>query len=108
MDVIQFGKRRHIFVAIAALGGLSACAIPLRGAQDAETQAQATPTFDALDSGLMRCRTVTPEQTDAFEQCRQVWAENRRRFLGQARSGAAAPAAKRFERPSITRPESTR
>lgn len=108
MDVIQLKGTRVIAVALAALGGLAACAIPLRGRQDTETQSDVTPESDALDRGLMRCRNVSPAQADALEQCRQVWAENRRRFLEQDRSGTKAAGASGRDGSSIVRPASPR
>jgi conjugative transfer region protein TrbK len=103
----EFLRLPLIAVAIAALFDLAACVIPLRGGQDAETQAQATSKSDALDGPLPRCRAVTPDQTDAYEQCRQVWAENRRRLLGQDRSGAMGAHAGRSES-SASQPKSAR
>jgi conjugative transfer region protein TrbK len=91
MDTSQFRGLR-LAVAVAALGGLAACTIPLRGEEDAQAPSQAVPKSDALE-GLTRCRTVIPEQKDAFEQCRQVWAENRRRFFNQDRSRTIATGA---------------
>lgn len=37
----------------------------------------------ALDTKLAHCRTVTADQTATLDYCRRVWAEQRRRFLGQ-------------------------
>jgi conjugative transfer region protein TrbK len=36
---------------------------------------------DALVSELARCRTVKSDATAALENCRRVWAENRREFF---------------------------
>jgi conjugative transfer region protein TrbK len=68
----------------AAITLLAACAIQLRGNPEESTAvASRTSTkSDALDIRLTRCRTVTPEQAEAFEPCRRIWAENRRRFFG--------------------------
>jgi hypothetical protein len=42
-----------------------------------------------LVTKLAECRFVTYEQKDAFSECRKVWAEKRRQFLGQkATSGS--------------------
>jgi conjugative transfer region protein TrbK len=108
MEMTQFVRLPLIGVVIAALFGLAACVIPLRGGQDAETQAQATSKSDTLDGPLPRCRAVTPDQTNAFEQCRQVWAENRRRFLGQDRSAAMAADAGRSDKSAVSQPKSAR
>ena len=66
---------------------VAACAIKLR---DHEEQAlSASPASEdpnPLTAELARCRSVTPEQKDALEECRRVWAEQRRQFLGQSKS----------------------
>ncbi|HEU0149624.1 MAG TPA: putative entry exclusion protein TrbK-alt [Bradyrhizobium sp.] len=108
MEMTQFVRLPLIGVVIAAFFGLSACVIPLRGGQDAETQAQATSKSHALDGPLTRCRAVTSDQTNAFEQRRQVWAENRRRFFSQDRSGAVAPDAEQSNKSSASQPKSAR
>jgi conjugative transfer region protein TrbK len=36
---------------------------------------------DALVMELVRCRTVTLDQTASLESCRRIWAENRRQFF---------------------------
>ena len=65
---------------------VAACAIKLRG--DEEQDSSASPgsqEADPLAAELARCRRVTPEQTDALEACRRIWAEQRRQFLGQSK-----------------------
>jgi conjugative transfer region protein TrbK len=65
---------------------VAACAIKLRG--DEEQASSASPgsqEADPLAAELARCRRVTPEQTDALEACRRIWAEQRRQFLGQSK-----------------------
>jgi len=41
---------------------------------------------DALATELVRCRTVTLDQTASLESCRRVWAENRRQFFGPTKT----------------------
>ena len=69
---------------------VAACAIKLR---DDEQQASfASPVSEnpnSLVTELARCRSVTPEQKDALEACRRIWAEQRRQFL--RRSGPFSP-----------------
>src|SRR5258705_2130727 len=66
---------------------VAACAIKLRGDEDQTSSASSVSTdADALAAELARCRRVTPEQTDAREACRRIWAEQRRQFLGQSKS----------------------
>src|SRR6266852_1362209 len=66
---------------------VAACAIKLRG--DEEQASSASPASEdpnPLAAELARCRSVTPEQKDALEECRRVWAEQRRQFLGQSKT----------------------
>jgi len=65
---------------------VAACAIKLR---DDEDQISALPSAQAVDplaAELARCRTVTSEQKDALAECRRIWAEQRRQFLGQSKT----------------------
>jgi conjugative transfer region protein TrbK len=81
---------------VAAAGSvmlvMAACAIQLRGDGD-ETASNSgvAQTTGTLTSSLARCRTVKPEQTATYDDCRRIWAENRRRFFGQ-KGGTAVPA----------------
>lgn len=68
---------------------VTACTIQVRGG-DAPLPPKAEQTTDATSSDLTRCRSVTAEQTEDYDRCKQVWAENRRRFFGK-KIGAAAP-----------------
>jgi conjugative transfer region protein TrbK len=66
---------------------VAACAIKLR-----DDEEQASPALPAsedpnpLAAELARCRTVTSEQKDALAECRRIWAEQRRQFLGQSKT----------------------
>ena len=40
----------------------------------------------ALATELVRCRTITLDQTASLESCRRVWAENRRQFFGSTKT----------------------
>jgi conjugative transfer region protein TrbK len=68
---------------------VTACTIELRGG-DAPPPPKAEQTTDAISPDLARCRSVTAEQAEGYERCKQVWAENRRRFFGK-KDGAAVP-----------------
>lgn len=71
---------------------VAACAIQLRSDGDETASNSAGPQATGTPgSSLARCRTVTPEQTATYDDCRQIWAENRRRFFGQ-KGSATAPA----------------
>jgi len=68
---------------------VAACAIKLRGDEEQISSAlSASPDADPLAAELARCRRVMPEQTDALEACRRLWAEHRRQFLGQSKTPA--------------------
>jgi Conjugative transfer region protein TrbK len=43
-----------------------------------------------LGAELERCRKVTSEQVAELQQCRLIWAENRRRFLGSKKAPAVS------------------
>ncbi|WP_109144851.1 putative entry exclusion protein TrbK-alt [Bradyrhizobium sp. SUTN9-2] len=68
---------------------VAACTIQLRGG-DGPPPPKAEQTIDATNSDLARCRSVTAEQAAGYLRCKQVWAENRRRFLGK-KDVAAVP-----------------
>jgi conjugative transfer region protein TrbK len=93
MSVFSRFKRLPVVVASGSMMlVMTACAIQLRGNGDeAASKAAGPQTAGALASSLARCRTVTPDQTAAYDHCRQIWAENRRRFFGQ-KGSATAPA----------------
>ena len=69
---------------------VAACAIRLR---DDETQtssaASAAEASDPLAAKLAQRRAVTYEQKDALTECRKVWAEKRRQFLGKPPSASS-------------------
>jgi len=76
---------------------VAACAIRLRG-DEGQTNATASAevTADPLTTKLAKCRSITYEQKDALSECRKVWAEKRRQFLGQQDlrpSGSGSPQA---------------
>ena len=93
MSVFSRFKRLPI---VAAAGSMmlvmAACAIQLRSDGEETASNSAGPqAMGALASSLARCRAVKPEQTATYDDCRTIWAENRRRFFGQ-KGSAAAPA----------------
>src|ERR1700704_6234620 len=66
---------------------VAACAIKLR--DDKEQASSASPASEdpnPLAAELARCRSVTLEQKNALEECRRVWSEQRRQFLGQSKT----------------------
>lgn len=61
---------------------VAACTFQLRGGEYASSP-KAEKTTDTDGSDLARCRSVTSEETASYQHCKQVWAENRRRFFGR-------------------------
>ena len=79
IDSDQFAPIAAVALMLLSLG---ACAFQLRNDEDGE--AVSSPVFEEIDpfaAKLRRCQTVTPEQAAELEACRQVWAQNRRRFM---------------------------
>jgi conjugative transfer region protein TrbK len=70
---------------------VAACAIKLRGDEDQISALPSTQDVDPLAPELARCRTVTSEQKDALAECRRIWAEQRRQFLGQSKTPVGLP-----------------
>ena len=65
---------------------VAACAIKLRDDEEqASSVSPASEDPNPLAAELARCRSVTPEQKDALEACRRIWAEQRAQFLGQSK-----------------------
>jgi conjugative transfer region protein TrbK len=65
---------------------VAACSIKLRDQDQALSASSVSQDANPLAAELARCRSVTPEQKDAIEECRRVWAEQRRQFLGQSKT----------------------
>ncbi|PPQ19443.1 hypothetical protein CV770_10620 [Bradyrhizobium sp. AC87j1] len=65
------------------LVAVAACTIQLRGRDESGSAPKAEQRTDAANVDLVRCRGVTPEETAGYRHCQQIWAENRRRFLGR-------------------------
>jgi conjugative transfer region protein TrbK len=79
------GFKRGMFVAAAAVVPVlvvAACTIQLRGDSDGPpAESSASRATNPLGAKLERCRQVTSEQVAELQECRLIWAENRRRFL---------------------------
>ena len=88
------GFKRLLFVLIAAAVPtlvLAACAIQLRGDSSGPTGgSSASRATNPLGAELERCRKVTSEQAVELQECRLIWAENRRRFLGSKKTSTAS------------------
>ncbi|MFQ3454004.1 MULTISPECIES: putative entry exclusion protein TrbK-alt [Bradyrhizobium] len=70
---------------------VAACTIQLRGGDDSPQSPKAEQMTDATSSDLARCRSVTAVEAAGYLHCKEVWAENRRRFFGK-KDGVATPA----------------
>jgi conjugative transfer region protein TrbK len=69
---------------------VAACTIKLRGDEDQIPALPSAQEVDPVAAELARCRTVTSEQKDALAECRRIWAEQRRQFLGQSKTPTPA------------------
>jgi conjugative transfer region protein TrbK len=70
---------------------VAACTVQLRGDGDGPpARSSASRATSALGGELERRRKVTSEQVAELQECRLIWAENRRRFLGSKRTSAAS------------------
>ena len=63
---------------------VAACTIRLRGDEgQSQPTASVAREADPMAARLERCRDVTYDQKAALQDCRRIWAERRRQFLGQ-------------------------
>jgi conjugative transfer region protein TrbK len=84
-----FGRLPVIAAAMAVVLSVAACAIELRRGEDqASTAPPPSQSADPLKTKLEQCRTVTPDQAGALDECRRLWSENRSRFLGRSNTEA--------------------
>jgi conjugative transfer region protein TrbK len=69
---------------------VAACTIPLRGDSDGPpARSSASLAASPLGDELEGCRKVTSDQVAELRECRLIWAENRRRFLGSKKTSSA-------------------
>ena len=81
---MRINPEHFVLIAAVALTVLvvGACAIQLRNDENGESiPPPVSQEADPFAAKLDRCRTVTSEQAVELENCRHVWAENRRRFF---------------------------
>jgi conjugative transfer region protein TrbK len=82
--------KRWTFVTMTAVVPalvVAACAIQLRGDSDSPpVGSSASRATNSLRTELERCRKVTSERVAELQECRLIWAENRRRFLGSKKT----------------------
>jgi conjugative transfer region protein TrbK len=90
------GLKRIIVVVTGAIVPLmvgAACTIQLRGESDSPPAgSSASRAINPLGAKLEHCRKVTSEQMAELQECRLIWAENRRRFLGSRKTSPVTSA----------------
>jgi len=70
---------------------VAACTIQLRGDSNGRPAgSSASRATNPVGAELEHCRKVTSEQVAELQECRLIWAENRRRFLGSKKTSAAS------------------
>ncbi|MGY4158320.1 conjugative transfer region protein TrbK [Bradyrhizobium sp. USDA 4461] len=89
MNDVKVFKALSLLTTIG-LAAVAACTIQLRGGDDSPPAPKAEQTTDAISFDLARCHGVTPEEMAGYRHCQQIWAENRRRFLGK-KDGVVVP-----------------
>jgi conjugative transfer region protein TrbK len=104
------GFKRGMFVSTAAVVLVlivAACTIQLRGDSDSPPAgSSASRVTNPLGAELERCRKVTFEQVAEIQECRLIWAENRRRFLGSKTPAVSSVDAQRGSpTPSLAQPK---
>ena len=105
------GLKRVMLVTTAAAVPIlvvAACTIQLRGDSDGPpARSSASRATSPLGGELERCRKVTSEQVAELQECRLIWAENRRRFLGSKKTPGvtSADAQPGSPTPSLAQPK---
>jgi conjugative transfer region protein TrbK len=88
------GFKQGMFVTTAAVVSVlvvAACTIELRGDSDGPPAGSSVSrATNPLGAKLEHCRKVTSEQVAELQECRLIWAENRRRFLGSKKPPAVS------------------
>ena len=104
------GFKRVMFVIRAVVIPVlvvAACTIQLRGDSDGPpARSSASRATSPLGDELERCRKVTSEQVAELQECRLIWAENRRRFLGSKKTpGVTSADGQPGPTPPLTQPK---
>ena len=101
--------KRMMFVTTAAAVPVlvTTCTIQLRGDSDGPSAgSSASRVTNPLGAELERCRKVTSEQVAELQECRLIWAVNRRRFLGSKTPAVSSVDAQRGSpTPSLAQPK---
>jgi|tagenome__1003787_1003787.scaffolds.fasta_scaffold20960499_2 conjugative transfer region protein TrbK len=87
MDMKTFEQIPSLAAVLLVVLTVAACAIRLRGDEvPTNTAVGSDIASDPLVTKLRECRLMTDQQNDTLAECRKLWAEQRRRFLGQKAS----------------------
>jgi conjugative transfer region protein TrbK len=90
MNMKSIDRLPTLAALVFAVLGVAACSVRLREDEGQINTPESTGvTSDPLARKLGECRSVTYEQKDALSECRKVWAEKRRQFLGQKAPAAS-------------------
>jgi conjugative transfer region protein TrbK len=96
-----------ITTAVVPILMVAACTIQLRGDSDGRpVGSPASRATNPVSAELERCRKVTSEKVAELRECRVIWAENRRRFLGSKTAAVSSVDAQRGSpTPSLAQPK---
>ncbi|MGE0289408.1 MAG: putative entry exclusion protein TrbK-alt [Bradyrhizobium sp.] len=82
-------KALYAGVTIFVVALAAACTIYLRdGGGQPQPASSVVREPDPVAAELERCRSIGYEQKDRLAECRKVWADQRRQFLGQSSNRA--------------------
>jgi conjugative transfer region protein TrbK len=74
------------------MSAVAACTIHLRGDENQpQTTGSVVRESDSMAAELERCRTISYEQKDRLAECRKLWADKRRQFLGLSGESPSNP-----------------
>jgi conjugative transfer region protein TrbK len=92
MTVHQVNRFPIVAAVTAVVLVLAACVVRLRGDEEqSQRAASVTQDSDPIAKMLEKCRTVTYEHKEDLLDCRQIWAEKRRQFLGSKSGPSSVP-----------------
>jgi conjugative transfer region protein TrbK len=89
--MIYFKAFRALSVGVTIFVGILAAACTIHLRDDDNHPPPATSVVrepDPVAAELERCRSISYEQKDRLAECRKVWAEQRRQFLGRSSNPA--------------------
>jgi conjugative transfer region protein TrbK len=106
MNTKRIGRIPRLAAVVLVVLVVAAGEIRLRDEEgNTETSATADVISDPLATQLAECRSVTYEQKDALSECRKVWTEKRRQFLGRKSPAPSESGALPADSSSIAAPK---